>query len=305
MSAPMFDLVGELPPLPEIEADALAACTTPQGAMPVMFQWYLHVCRLAHQVACLPPLTPGSAPLDHIGSSVTRGLLNRCARLMNSTMKLTHDRECGETSRILARPIGESAIVLRWLCKQDSSEALIRYVSSGLKAELKFKDQIKKEHQARGGDLLVIEARMLATIQRWIDDTGLTEEDIRLAKNLPDVAAMFSAVDHSRTEYVVHQCIGSHFIHGTWVDLLMNYLVKEDDGQYRLKTRKESLPDFSLLMVTAMLVLNAIEDFLSLWHAGPDLPDAILSHLDSIRQGVRCVGSRMQPEDFEVPDGTE
>jgi hypothetical protein len=152
---------------------------------------------------------------------------------MLSNVALSHEGKFGETTAIVDRCIFESAVKVIWLCHSGMDEEFTRYMAEGLKTELELKARIEANIAANGGAILPIEARMLKSIGRHINASGLTEEGVAAAKKPRDLAAMIDGLGFDRLLYVVAQKIGSHHVHGTWPSLLFHYLdERDDDGDF-------------------------------------------------------------------------
>ena len=190
------------------------------------------------------------------------GLLNRCSRLMLSNIRLSSTGGYGETTRLLDRSISESAIKVSWLCHKDDPGSFKRYLADGLNKDLILKHQIQENIDERGGSRLVIEKRMLNSVENCIVSSGLCEQEIKDAKKLPDFAAMCRDLDLDDLFYTVVQRMGSHAVHGTWSDLIFNYVIYGERQGFRLRDHETETQDVQYTMVSR-LVLTAMTRFLA------------------------------------------
>lgn len=102
---------------------------------------------------------------------------------------------------------------------------------------------------------------MLDSIQESLNLSGLSEQDVNNAKGLPDFAQICKDLEFSDIFYTAIQRMGSHAVHGTWSDLVFNYL-QHDDGQ-RLYPRDHEIETQDVqFIVVIRLVLAAMEKFL-------------------------------------------
>jgi hypothetical protein len=169
-----------------------------------------------------------SVPPQHY--YILMGLLNRCGRLILSNVALSENGKFGETTAIIDRCIFETALKVIWLCFKSDPKEFNRYMGGGLKTELELRSEILANIMARDGVSLPIEDRMLRSIERHTQASGLSDSEIQSMKPLRDVAAMLLALGHDRLFYVVAQRLGSHHVHGTWPSLLFHYIEERDDG---------------------------------------------------------------------------
>jgi uncharacterized protein DUF5677 len=219
-----------LPSVPNISEEQLQRCRETGDYCPVLFEWYKFVGGLCVTFSCLERESPALRIIPENEYAILIGLLNRCARLMLANVALSHNGKFGETTAIIDRCIFESCVILSWLCRTSDSDRFTRYTANGLKTELELRKQIRANILQRGGAELIIERRMLESIERCIRDSGLTEVEATTSKKLPNLASMITAVGKSRLMYTVGQRIGSHHVHGTWVSLNVHYLERDELG---------------------------------------------------------------------------
>lgn len=217
-----------LPDAPVIAEAQMQRCRETGDFCPVLFEWYKYAAVLCNFFACLEadsPAITAPAPRDY---AVLVGLLNRMSRLMLANVALSHNGFFGETTAIVDRCIFESAIKVTWLCTTESNDRFDRLVADGLKTELRFKKEIQS-NVAERGETLTIESRMLSSIERHIQSSGMAATDIAASAKLSDLSSMIKAINGNELLYLVGQKIGSHHIHGTWPSLRLHYL-QEHDG---------------------------------------------------------------------------
>jgi hypothetical protein len=182
---------GQLFPDPPLFADTdFDRAKTTGDAIPMLFEWYKWTGLVANQIASLEPTSPGYRRLPCVEVAVLRGLMNRASRLMIANLRLASFQKHAEAIRLLNRSICETAIMVQWLCHSGSGEPFRRYLAKGLDAELRLKANINESIRDRGGQMLVIEKRMLAAIENPCDLAQLTEADVKSTKPLPDFASM-------------------------------------------------------------------------------------------------------------------
>lgn len=212
-----FNDQSAIPQSPKITEDQLKRCQYNSDFCPILFEWYKFVGLLAIFFAQLERRSLGVREIEPLEYHVLIGLLTRCSRLMLANVALSHQGVFGETTAIIDRCIFESAVKIIWLVNSQDKEKFRRFIADGLKTELELKKEIDSIIASRDGHQLVIEKRMLESIQRAIDSSGMSAQEIVNTKKLPDLAAMMNALGDSRFMYLAGQKIGSHHIHGTWV----------------------------------------------------------------------------------------
>ena len=236
--------------------------------------------------------------MSTLNYAVLTGLLNRCSRLMTSNMRLAVTHKYGETIALLDRSIHESAVIVQWLCLNDSDDGFERYLVSGMKSDILLKDHILTSISERGGEILVIEKRMLDSIEDFIISTGLTEEQINKARPLPDLRSMCREIGFLERFYIGAQRMGSHEVHGTWTSLRTHYLRRDKQGEYRLRDL-DVPPHENQFMDIPMMILYALVKFIECAVEDDGFRDPISSILDDSISEMRKLISEITREDFE------
>jgi hypothetical protein len=285
-----------LPVAPDITAEQMDRCRETGDFCPVLFEWYKFTGALCNFFACLQAESPAitaPAPRDH---AVLVGLLNRISRLMLSNVALSRNRLFGETTAIIDRCIFESAIKIIWLCETNGRDRFDRLVADGLKTELKFKEQIQANVLDRG-ETLVIESRMLDSIERHIQSSNMAAADISASQKLPDLASMIDAIRGNKLLYLVGQKIGSHHVHGTWPSLRLHYL-QDNDGV--LGPRDHDCPTHvNQYVFVPLIVLDTLRSFVTFVFRDPEDGEQLLGLLDSVEQEIMAIDSEVVGNDFE------
>ena len=153
--------------------------------------------------------------------AVCAGLLSRISKIMLSIMKLSSDSEHGGTIQILNRCVLESSVDLQYLLAKHEDSVYERFVRTGLKGERELYDII----QERNGQELEIEQGMLQSIERTCEDSGVMIEDID-----PKAGSWGGSYrDRLKTiglgdAYPILQGMTSQAVHGSWSDLIRNYV---------------------------------------------------------------------------------
>lgn len=245
---------------PRFDQDLLDKCKSSGDHRPLAFEWYKHVGLLTIQFVMAVPESPAFRTIPSIQFGVLIGSLNRCCRLMLANLRLASEGKHGEATRILDRCIFETCVKVVWLCQTTDADRFDRFLADGLKRDHEFKQIITDEIAKRGNGELVIERRMLDSIERSMTSAGLDEQAISKTKRLPDMASLLQATGKDRLAYVAIERMGSHAVHGSWTDLLTNYL-EIDAGRFVPRDNDVSI-DVNQFVAVALFVLEALESFI-------------------------------------------
>ncbi len=286
---------------PQITEEDLQKCRDTGDYSPVMFEWYKFVAGLCVTFSNLlqesPVIRKDISERDY---GILIGLINRAYRLMLTNVALSHEGEFGESTSILDRCIFESCVILSWLCATNTEDRFDRYVASGLRTELELKDQVNLALEKRGGDVLLIEKRMLDSVADCIAEAGFVDDQIREMKPLPNLAAMLEALGYKRFAYTAGQRIGSHHVHGTWVGLRNHFIEKEEDtGRYR--ARQKSYTHINQYVYITSIVLAALSKFVDfVFEDADEEKGEILNLFESTDENIRMLNIEIVGGDFDA-----
>ena len=184
----MFEDV--LPPLPEFSDH--------ENYFNVLLEWCKHVGILATHLNRINPGSHAAVKRPPIQYAILRGLINRSCRILLAMLKIATENKQGGIVMLLSRCLFESCTKVCWLIRRDNEERFLRYLADGLKAEFELREIISRNVQDRDGKSLVLEDRMLRSIQSTIAAALYTEDELKNAKKLPDMASMCRelVVDH-------------------------------------------------------------------------------------------------------------
>lgn len=288
-----------LPKSPTFSDELVEECTKSGDFRPILFEWYKFVGILCNTVACISPESPALRKIPSVHYAIFIGLLNRCSRLMLSNTRLSSTRKYGETTRLLDRSISESAVKIQWLSHKNDDDSFLRYLADGLVKDLMFKKQIEKNIENRNGEILVIEQRMLNSIKECVELSGLSEQEISDAKKFPDFSSMLNNLGFSDIFYTAIQRMGSHAVHGTWSDLIFNYL-QHDDGQ-RLYPQDHEIDTQDVQFITVIrLVLGAMKSFLNYVVSNASEMSEFISAIDNINEKMIEIQRLAWASDFSI-----
>ncbi|KTC82681.1 hypothetical protein Lche_0361 [Legionella cherrii] len=245
------------PTPPEHLDDLLEDCKKKGAFKPIAYEWYRYVAQITLVSASIDFRSP-SITFENISNyGVLIGLLGRMSRLMLTNMKLSSEGLSGESTLIIDRCINESAIILMWLCTKKDDQYFNIFKSKGLFSDLKLKSEIQKNIEARKGNQLPIENRMLKSISHYLSESGINEDQIKsLQSKMPNMRQMMIEIGMDSTHYTVIMNIGSHNLHGTWTALKQNYY-GEKDGTVFIKDLNTSNTHINQYIQVAILVIEA------------------------------------------------
>ncbi|MGW3959122.1 DUF5677 domain-containing protein [Amycolatopsis sp. NPDC005003] len=232
----------------------IAADTSENSHMEAAF--YL-LREMAHWTCLVAGLKP-ERPLDR-NRAVVRGLIVRLMKLMRLTLRELKDQETFQQLSVFRDAI-ETVATLLYLLQDDGSGARFdQYIQNSLIAERHLWDNIQKNIEQRGGQVLPIEERMMRSIKRAAEAGGVTD-----VSQLPSRGAIGYPSTEARVRLLGPQVYeayrgGSVETHGDWNDLFRNHLHYEDGTFTPNLNSMEVRPQVPLMLVilaTKILIDN-------------------------------------------------
>lgn len=207
--------------------------------------------------------------------AVTIGHLVRLYKLISAMLDQTcqHRRE---TTFIFGRLAFECIVNIMYLIENDDDEVTKSYIEYSMRHEKKLRDTIINNIQARGGEALNIEGRMLRSIESSAKRSGVDLDKITNQKNWAGKNLFEKAKSVGLENAYLGAFAGpSHSVHGNWQDLLEYHLEADDDGYVAdLKWHK---PRPQLLSTLAHLTAETLIAFFvsKLGEAGAELEEKL------------------------------
>lgn len=288
----------DLPQIPTITQEQLEQCRTSGDYCPILFEWYKFTGELCNFFARLRPDSPAFIQIEPLYHGIFVGLLNRCSRLMLANIKLSHQGLYGETTAIIDRCIFESCIKIIWICNKKSTERFQQFIADGLKTELRLKEKINEKITSRENKKLVIENRMLESIDKYISSSNLTEEEIKDIKKLPSLFDMVTEVQDDLS-YIIGQKIGSHHVHGTWPSLFMHYLSLDKNGFYAPRDHNCATHE-NQYVIMPLFVLRAIEAYVQFIISEQPTKNNCLGLIKATKNEILKLNKEIVGDDFEL-----
>lgn len=264
----------------------------------MLFEWYKHVGGICNEFACVRLESLAFRDLPPVHYAVLVGLLNRCSRLMLSNVALSANRRFGETTRLIDRCILESAVKIQWLCVRNEEGRFDRYLADGIKSDLHLKRHIEANIHKRDGERYVIEERMLRSIDRCLRLSGLSEQQVRQTKKLQDLLSIMESLDMGESTYIAVQRMGSHAVHGTWMDLITHYL-RDDGGRFQPRDHDVET-HHNQFVIVILMVLSALKAFVTFMAAeAPEVAD-LTDYVDRMFTDVVALDEEDHGDDFST-----
>ena len=208
--------------------------------------------------------------LKEMDRAICCGLLVRITKFMVGVGSLmAMYPRIGEVIQALNRCQMESAINILYLLKKNDPEVFSDFVKKSLGPEREFYDQVKSDIAEAGGVATPMAERILRSIERVFEQSGIKLEEVS-AKHQEwggNIRAKLKEVAWEQL-YSGYR-IGSHAVHGTWVDLLMRHVEYGGDEGYAAEPMFD-ISDSRLLNPVARINLEALAEYVRRWFSEDD-----------------------------------
>lgn len=214
----------------------------------------------ASYVCVLANITVGSTQVWNVEQAVLGGHLVRMFKLMRFAMEESIEHR-EEMLSVLIRLLAECVINLRYLIRNSSPELIRSYIACSLQHEKELATLIRSNIDARAGEALPIEVRMLRSISRTFENSLLTEDELpeKKIRNWGDKNLFEKAKDVGLGEAYLAIFGGpSRNVHGGWQDILHYHLECESPGVFRpmlefKQPRPQAIYSLTHLIVETMM----------------------------------------------------
>jgi hypothetical protein len=150
--------------------------------------------------------------------AISVGLLVRIAKFMIAVIELSANSNRGDVVLALNRSIFESSTNIWYLVTKNDDQLYSQFVASSLGPERELFDTIQHAVKKRGS-MLPIEMRMLRSIERTCQGSGLKIEDVGTKHgNWGGSFRERLKFINLEASCVAIQRLASHAVHGSWVD---------------------------------------------------------------------------------------
>ncbi|HEY2445043.1 MAG TPA: DUF5677 domain-containing protein [Rhizomicrobium sp.] len=238
--------------------------------------------------ACVAACTLGAEPTWDRDQAVVGGNMVRLYKLLDALLDQTCKKR-RETSTIFVRLAFETAINIRYLIANFSSELVKAYIRFSLRHERGLRNLILSNIDSRGGTIEPIEQRMLSSLDRTARVAGISLDSIDPNDRTPHWGgkSIRQKAISLGLEGPYDSAFGgmSHNVHGSWQDLYDYHLKVDGEGRFtpNLDWR---MPRPQILTAMGLIAVGTAHDFLGfiggtsaldqLAHKLTDLEDRIL-----------------------------
>jgi len=227
--------------------------------------------------------------------AILGGHLVRLYKLIDGLLDQTckHRRE---TSFVLGRLAFECIVNLRYLITHASDELFRSYRSYSLQHERQLLARIQTNIEARNGQELPIERRMINSIERSFRVSGIDAEDVPKTKERNwGGLSIFERAKAVGLEaaYLAAFGGGSHTVHGNWQDLVEYHLEDVNENAFRADFKWHA-PRPQLLDAITLHTAEAVVDFAQ-YLAPPEESDPFVALLRDLQERVLLL-SRLHEE---------
>lgn len=194
--------------------------------------------------------------------AIVGGHMVRLTKLIDSVLDQTCKRR-RETMMVLTRMTMETIINLIYLSKNASDDLFASYIQYSFRHEKRLFDLIHSRIKDRNGQVLPIEQRMLASVEKKARASGVSIEATSSSrpKNWGDKNLFQRAQAIGFDDAYLGVISGpSHNIHGNWMDLLEYHLESHDE--HFVPKPEWSRPRPQILLAVSRLTLDAIAAYL-------------------------------------------
>ncbi len=207
-------------------------------------------------------ILPGDTKCWSRDQAIVGGNVVRLFKLISALLDQTCQRR-RETSIIYSRLAFETIVNIRYLIANASPELFESYIRYSLKHERKLYDNVNENIQARGGEILPIEKRMLHSIERTAKASrvDIAEVSSSYPKNWGD-KNLFERAETVGLAGAYRPAVGggSHSVHGNWMDLLEYHLKGTEYGfEPQFEWRR---PRPQVLFMLALLTVETVQEYL-------------------------------------------
>lgn len=143
---------------------------------------------------------------------------------------------------------------------------------------------------------------MLKSIEFVRQKAGLPEDGKRQLSRMPGLEELCRVLEYPDTLYMSVGRIGSHAVHGTWPDLLFNYLEEDERGELVITDNILSIPRSNHLLGSVLLVADAMRDAVGVFIQNKATSRALVTHLRAVQKGILKADSLGRQKDFEPED---
>lgn len=273
--------------MPRVEIAGIGDETNVEKVNEVVFELYKEALSVVNLAAHLLDDAANAKGGWARNQAICGGLMIRISKFMLVVTQLSAKGDRADVVFALNRSILESAVNLEFLLTKNDDAVFDQFVKFSLGPERELYDIIQANIAERGGDVLPIEKRMLDSINRVCQGSGVKIEEVN--QKYGDwgggLRQRLKALNKEE-QYVVVQRLPSHAVHGTWVDLCMRHLEYEPNSGVFLPDNSFADVDARLLAPIATFVLQPTKLYLERFFS--DIPETakLLERIEDLQNRI-------------------
>lgn len=276
--SPADSVTESLPPKIAVTKEQLAAFNTRSEFSGLAHELYKEATGVV--LVCAGARASEAALLnrDH---AILVGMLIRIYKFMRSIAILTAGSpQSREAVYALNRCVVETVINLYYLMLKDDPALFDDFVAKSLGPEKEIMEEINANVAKNGGTPTAMEDRMLVSIARVFKESGVDPTNVPIKHQdwAENIRMRLKALNWLQAYPFLYR-EGSHAIHGTWVDILMNNLHCVGPDQFDIDPDC-GMVDSRLLSPMARITLDVSKEY--------------LSHLSQKMQGCEPIFERVE-----------
>ncbi|MGB0048614.1 MAG: DUF5677 domain-containing protein [Terriglobales bacterium] len=281
---------------PAVDITPIHGCKTLHESGGIAFELYKEACRVVAFTAHILDNAVASQGGFPRNQAICAGLLVKISKFMVAVIQLSTGDDRGEIVVALNRIIFEAAVNLEFLARRGDDKYFDQFVDFSLGPEREMYDQIHTNIEARCGEVLPIEKRLLNSIERTCAASGLEIEKVeKRQRNWAENVRERLKFLGKESLYATIYRTSSHAVHGTWPDLLIGHLTYDQKSDVFRPETKWTRIGSRLLSPIALLVLDAIDPYLERFFPSP------IAEKNLLRQRIEDLRNRL----IETDDADE
>lgn len=276
---------------PRVDVKPIYDCKTLHESGGIAFELYKEATKVVAFVAHLSDEATATQGGFTRNQAICAGLMVKVSKFMLAVVQLSVGDDRGEIVLALNRVIFESTVSLEFLVRSQDEKYFDQFVDFSLGPEKELYDQIEANVSARGGEVLPIEKRLLASIDHTCAASGLKIDGVQRKHRDwgQSVRERLKALGKESLYATIYRT-ASHAVHGSWPDLLTGHL-KYDETTKRFQPEpKWTRVGSRLLSPIALLALDAIVPYLDKYFTTS-------AHLDALQNRISDLRSRLLEAD--------
>lgn len=244
------------------------------------------------RAAALPPGEGDESRAWSRDDAILTGLAVRHSKLLRAFAQHFGQRQL-EICNYLGRGVFETSIDLLYLLRHGTPQLFQKYVAYSFVSDLRLKAQIESNITRQSGVVLPIEDRMLASIHRRLDHSGVTLDEIPQSPHATWGGSMREKLDALGMQEMYQGAFAgpsAAFTHGSWHELVTYHLRDIEAGSgYRAKAAFADVRPQTANLV-CVIGTEAVMDFLCQQFPESDSRDKLVDQLSAMHRAALELG---------------